>query len=121
MSLNLPGVRLGDLRHVVTLQRVTRAKNATTGNDTETWADWKDVRAAIMPSSGREFFSGRQVVEERSTMMAMYYQPINAADYRVKYTDPKNEQTRIYGIRSITAALETRGLMMLACEEIDPA
>lgn len=120
MALNTPGVRLGEMRHVVTIQRVTRTKSGSTGNDSENWLPWKTVRAAIRPSGGREFFSGRQVVSEASAMLAMWYQPINAADYRITYADPKNEETRTYGIRGITTADETRGLMILSCEEIDP-
>lgn len=107
------------MRHKVVIETVTRTKNATTGNDTETWATWKTVRARILPAGGREYFSGRQVVGEASMVLEMYYQPINVADYRISYADPKNNQTRVLGIRSITTPEEYRGFMVLACDDID--
>jgi len=120
MGLNYPGVRTGDLRHIVVIEQVTRAKDES-GNDSETWADYEQLRAAIRPTSGREYFSGRQVVAEASSLLVMYYRPINAADYRVRYDDPKSNQVRYYGIRAVVTPDETRGFMALFCDEVDPA
>ncbi len=120
MGLNYPGVRTGDLRHIVVIEQVTRTKDAS-GNDTETWADYEQLRAAIRPTSGREYFSGRQVVSEASTMLVMYYRSINAADYRVRYDDPKNNRARYFGIRAVVVPDEMRGFMALMCDEVDPA
>lgn len=119
MGLNIPAVRTGDMRHVLKIEQRTFTKDSD-GNDTETWAEHATVRAAMRPTSGREYFSGRQVVAEASTVITTWYQPINGANYRVIYDDPKNSQTRIFGIRAIITPDEIRGTMLLFCDEVDP-
>lgn len=59
-------MRSGQLRHVVTIEAQTKSQDST-GSIVATWSDFDQVRAAIEPISGREFFSASQIQSSVTT------------------------------------------------------
>lgn len=64
-------IQAGILRHVVKIQEPITTQDEA-GQDTAGFRDlYTDVRAAIVPLSGREFVSARQVVAEVTTRITI--------------------------------------------------
>jgi SPP1 family predicted phage head-tail adaptor len=79
-------MRIGDLRHRVTLQSATLAPDGMGGN-TATWAHVADVYAAIWPTSAKEQVAGGQTSLEVIHRVRIRYRLNLKASWRLKYGD----------------------------------
>lgn len=65
------------LPHLITVERVTRAKSAS-GNDEETWAPvpgFTRIPGEVLPGRASEFFAARQVQATATAEIKLWYQP----------------------------------------------
>lgn len=67
--------RAGQLRHLVTIERLTAGSPQQTGSGEpdESWATFAIVRASIEPLEGRELFSAQAVNNEVTVRIRMWY------------------------------------------------
>lgn len=75
----------GRLKHKVAIQRRLES-DGTTGQVEERYEDWINVRAAIDPISGREFFAAAQVQAEITTKITIRYRAGVHETMRVVHT-----------------------------------
>lgn len=104
-------MRAGELRHRVTLQSVTVARDAV-GGTTETWTDQATVWAAIEPLRGREYWDAAQVAAEATYRVRMRYRAGVSPEMRLTY------QGRTLEIESVTSPDERRRELELICREV---
>ncbi len=67
-------LKAGDLRHRVTIERLTSSQNTSTGDVTESWVTFATVWAAIAPLSARDFVAAQAAqskVSARLTIRAL--------------------------------------------------
>jgi SPP1 family predicted phage head-tail adaptor len=109
-------MRIGRLRHRVTLQRRTGAANAF-NEPTDTWTDIATVSAGVEPISGREYFAAQQVQSEVSHRVTIrYLAGVNPKD-RIVWTDPATDVARYFDIRAVLDRDERHREMQLMCVE----
>lgn len=65
-------MRAGELRHRVTIQQFTAARDAV-GGETKTWSDLATVYAAALPISGREYVALRQAQSDITIRFRLRY------------------------------------------------
>jgi SPP1 family predicted phage head-tail adaptor len=65
-------MRAGRLRHVITIQRATVARDSV-GNVTTSWADLAARRAYVEPQHGAEFFAGSERHANMTVKIVMRY------------------------------------------------
>jgi SPP1 family predicted phage head-tail adaptor len=92
-------MRAGKMRHLVTIQRQTGARD-TTGNETDTWSTFATVWVHIEPyvgsaRAGREEFAGNQMVGLDYTRFHLRYLAGLAPKDRILYG------TRIFDIQAV--------------------
>ena len=92
-------MRIGDLRHRVTIQKLITETNEN-GFETEVWIDLKtNVWASVSNLSGREFWAAKAVQSENTVEFGIRYaqfvESMDSRTYRIKHG------TRIYNITSI--------------------
>lgn len=75
-------MRSGTLRHMIALQSATKAENDY-GEDTETWADYAQTYAAVVPLRGSEFYKAQQVNAEITINVIIRYRDDVKASHRV--------------------------------------
>ena len=106
-------MRIGPLRHRVTLQSQSVTQSAT-GAITKTWSDVATVWAQINPQSGKQFFEQVTNHEEvYSRIIIRYGTNVNSIDntWRVKYG------TRIFEIEAVINWDEKDRMFTLAVRE----
>jgi SPP1 family predicted phage head-tail adaptor len=65
-------MEIGDLRHRVTIQKLTTAVNEN-GFEIETWEDFKTVWAAVGNLHGREYYAAAAVQAENTVKFTVRY------------------------------------------------
>jgi SPP1 family predicted phage head-tail adaptor len=104
-------MRAGELRHSVSLQRVTETQSES-GEITETWTTLATVRAAVEPLEGREQYLAQAVHATATTRVRLrYYAGLTAKDRVLFGTRPLN-------ILGITDPDERHRELILLCEEV---
>jgi len=77
-------MRAGELRHRLTFQSVTRARNAEM-EFVETWADYITVWGAVLPNAGRKYYEALQANAEVSGEVRVRYRSDIDATMRIKH------------------------------------
>ena len=103
-------MRAGRLRHRLTFQMPTKAKNAM-GEWYETWATWATVWGSIEPNSGKKYFEGMQANSEVQGKIVIRYRMGVKPIMRVKYGN------RYFNIISIVHPQERRKELDLMYKE----
>ncbi len=67
-------MRLGPLRHLLTIQTDEGTERNSVGEHVEDWQPWGEAWASIEPLSGREIESALQVAPRVTTKVTMRYQ-----------------------------------------------
>jgi len=104
-------MRIGDLRHRITLQKAERARDSYGGEQLQ-WADFAKVWAAIYPLQGREYFAAQQINAEVSTKIVIRY---------IKGVEPTmrvNFENRNFEIISVIHVAERKKELQLMCKEV---
>ena len=66
-------MRIGALRHRVSLQKLEHVQNQTTGEMGESWVQVKKLYARVEPLSAREFIAAQQENSEVSARITIRY------------------------------------------------
>lgn len=103
-------MRIGDLRHRVTLQYQTRASDSM-GGATISWVDAATVFAGIWPVSAKEQVAGSQQTMEVTHRIRMRYRLNLKASWRLKFG------TRYFAIVSVVNPNERGKMLDLLCKE----
>ena len=103
-------MRLGPLRHRVTIQLEERNEDGY-GGHTPTWRDLDTVFASVEPLSGQEAVVARQLQDTVTHKVVMHYRSGIKAAMRVKFG------TRIFNIREVRNPGERNQRLELRCEE----
>lgn len=104
-------MRAGDLRHTITIQRVTETTDDL-GQPVQVWTDVATVRAAVEPLTGRELYAAQAVhAEAQCNVRIRYISGITTKD-RVKYG------SRYLNILSVIDQMERHRELVLLCSEV---
>jgi SPP1 family predicted phage head-tail adaptor len=103
-------MRIGDLRHRVTLQSATLTPDGM-GGDTAVWGDVATVCAAIWPTSAREQIEGGQTSLEITHRVRIRYRLNLRASWRLKFGN------RYFSIVSVVNPNERGAMLDLLCKE----
>ena len=103
-------MRIGDLRHRIELQSVTRTADGM-GGFTESWATVSTVWAAIWPNAAKEVLENQQLGLNVTHRIRIRYHATVTAAWRIKFG------TRYFNIVSILNPNEQNRLLDLICEE----
>lgn len=108
------GVRIGDLRHRVTLQDYTITR-ASTGEDAKAWFDVATVWAGIepLPTRWREYFIAQQTVNEVTVAVTLRYR--SELKPRMRFA----HQGRHLYIESIVNLGEENRFLQVFCSEVE--
>lgn len=74
----------GEFRHRITIQKMSKIKNDY-GELLDTWVDFLEVRAAIYPLSGKEFFAAETTNNEITHKINIRYVPGITSAMRIKF------------------------------------
>ena len=77
-------MRIGDLKHRITIQAPTRVPDGM-GNTDNTWTDRATIYAAIWPVSAKEQVASMGVVMTMSHRIRIRYRSDIKSDWRLKY------------------------------------
>ena len=108
-------MRAGRLRHIISVEKITESRNDF-GEAIKTWSDYlTDVRAAIEPINGREYFAQDSRHAEVSTRIRLRYVAGITNKMRVKFG------TRYYNIVSVILPKERAcaELILMTVEDVD--
>lgn len=103
-------MRIGQLRHRITLQSKTATQDAY-GAETVTWKNEKEVHASVDSLNGREYFLAQQMQSEVTHKIRFRYIPGLTPAWRVKWG------TRIFDIKSAINPEEKNSEWILMCKE----
>jgi len=103
-------MRAGELRHKITLQQPTRARNSFNEFET-THTDVADVWAAIEWGSGRRYLEASQLNSEIQGVIRIRYRSDIQPEWRIKY------RSRYIQILSIINFYERDRELWLNCKE----
>ena len=102
-------MRIGRLRHRVTIQTSEAVRDSYGGQTTE-WVDEKTVWASIEPLRGEERFLAQQVTASTTTKIVMRYRPLST-DQRIKHGET------IYDIQSVIDPEKRHEMLEVMCTE----
>ena len=68
-------MRLGPLRHPLLIERPIQIQDATTGDLTESWETFAEVKGSIEPLSAREFIAAKATQAEYTSRIRIRYIP----------------------------------------------
>lgn len=108
-------MRAGELRHRITLQRATEARDSF-GQAVKTWSDVATVWASVEPLRGREFLDARQLQREISAHITIRWRDDVDAGMRVRWTDPAGT-AHLYDIEAVLPDATHRRVLTLMCVE----
>lgn len=103
-------VRIGDLRHRVTLESSTVTRDGF-GGEVVTWSEEFTAWAAVEPLAGREYHDGRRAEAEVSTRIRIRYRAGVLPGWRVTWGDHS------YDIQSVIERESRRRELWLMCLE----
>ena len=104
-------MRIGVLRHRISLQEKTQAANAY-GEPVEDWTTTKTVWGSVEPLRGNEYLSGRALSQVVDTRIRIRYYPDVSSEWRVTW----NGHT--YDIESVVNPRQLNKEMELMCTEV---
>ena len=109
-------MRGGDLRHRLTFQTFTQAKNTATGALVETWANTFTCWGSISPLSGRELVAGQAVQSSISHTIIVRYRsefaiPKAVAAMRIVYG------SRVFNAKASLNTDERKQMVTIMAEE----
>lgn len=104
-------MRIGDLRHRITLQKAERIRDSYGGEQLQ-WVDFARVWAAIYPLNGREYLAAQQINAEVSTKIVIRYLKGVEPTMRVNFKD------RYFEILSVIHMAERKKELQLMCKEV---
>lgn len=106
----------GELRHRITIQRLSNTQNyygEIAINTNKTWTDVVTVRAGIYPISGKEFFSAETVNSEITHKVKIRYIKGLTSNMRIKFGD------RYFQIISPPINFQEKNIeLQLLCKEL---
>ncbi len=105
-------MRAGLLRHLVTLEQRTDARDAY-GEPLDAWTPYATVRAEIQPLNGREYFAAAAEASEVTTRIRIRYVTGLTTALRVRFHGLAGE--KIYNIVSIIDPDERHRELVLMC------
>lgn len=77
-------INAGDFRHPITIQKLDKVRNGY-GELIETWIDFLDIRAAIYPLSGKDFFAAETTNSEVTHKINIRYVEGITSAMRIKF------------------------------------
>jgi SPP1 family predicted phage head-tail adaptor len=105
-------MRIGDLRHIISLQHQTKTPDGI-GGFTTTWTDAATgIFAAIWPVSAKEQVQSEQMTMTVTHRIRMRYRRVLKPDWRAKYGN------RYFSIVSIINQNEKNKMLELLCREV---
>lgn len=104
-------INAGKYRHVIEIEKLDKHKNKY-GEPTNKWIEFLQVRAAIYPISGREFFSAEKVNSEVTHKINIRYIKGLTPDMRIKFGD------RLFSIISIINFQERNTELQILAKEL---
>lgn len=90
-------MRIGKLRHRVTLQKVARVRDMATGGWRDAWVDHDKVWAGVEPLSAREFIAAQASQSEVTARIQIRYRSDVDATMRILY------RGKVYNIHGVLA------------------
>lgn len=106
-------VRAGQMRHLIDIEEVTETRT-TSGAVTEVWAVFKNVRAEIIPVSGKEYFAAQTTNAQNTTKFNIRY--VEGINTKMRIV----HKTRIYDIHSIINYKErSRSMTLMGVEYVE--
>lgn len=109
-------MRIGPLRHRVTLQSPGETQSAT-GAMTKTWTNVATVWAQLTPNSGRAFFEAQQEQSEISIRVIIRYSSVVKAVDNTWRVQIDQSPLRYLNIDSVTNFQERDRMLSLDCSE----
>lgn len=104
-------INAGKYRHVIVIEKLDKNKNKY-GEPTNKWIEFLQVRAAIYPISGREFFLAEKVNSEVTHKINIRYIKGLTPDMRIKFGD------RLFSIISIINFQERNTELQILTKEL---
>ena len=104
-------VRTGELRHRVTIQENTPARDSL-GQAVSSWTDLEKRWAQVLPLAGRELEIARQVNAQISHQITMRHGSSVTAEHRIKYG------SRTFNVNSVVTEGERDRRTVCMCTEI---
>lgn len=101
----------GRLRHKISIEKVTETINDA-GEVTESWGEFANIWAQIMPLVGKEYWSSRQVESEVTGKIRIRYLPGVTPKMRI------NSNNRIYNIEAVINIEERNMETVLLVSEV---
>lgn len=80
-------IKIGDLRHRLTIQKLEKVKDPVSGELKEEWTEFATVWGSVEDLAGREFFDAQQVNAEITTRVKIRYLKGIKATMRIIYDD----------------------------------
>lgn len=106
-------VKLGALRHRITVQASARSSSAT-GARTESWQDVATAWAEIKPHAARELSAADNRYQETSHQITLRFRPGIGRKQRVLFG------SRVFQIETVINSMERNRWLHLLCKEITP-
>lgn len=103
-------MKIGKLRHRVTIEQVTEAQD-TDGSVIETWSAFAIGQASIEPISGREYFAAQSTQADVTHRVSLRYLPGITPKMRVTFG------SRVFDILSVINVDERNRELQLMCRE----
>lgn len=111
-------MRIGKLRHRITLKAPVRTANDL-GEEVITYpAATAVVRAEVLDHSGREYLASREAHAETTAKIRIRYRADVDVDWRVVFDPGGNARVRTYDIKHIADFAGRRREQHLLCDEI---
>jgi SPP1 family predicted phage head-tail adaptor len=103
-------VKIGKLRHSITIEQVAEAQDSD-GSIIETWSSFAAVQASIGPISGREYFAAQSMQADVTHRISLRFIAGVIPKMRAKYG------SRIFDILSVINVDERNRELQLMCRE----
>ena len=110
-------MKIGELRHRVTIQEKTVSIDAY-GGEVVTWSTVVTVWAAVEPLSGREFLEGRRQENEINYRIRIRYREGLTPSMRVVWGSTTSGGARAFDIEAVIERASGRREIWLMCREI---
>ena len=105
-------MRIGSLRHYVTLRTYTKSRDAY-GAEVETWEDFASTWASVEPLIGREYLAAKQVSAEVTHKIRMRYMPGVLPTMTIVWGDREFEIVSVLNVEE-----RGREILIMATEDV---
>ncbi|MDU5108893.1 MAG: phage head closure protein [Clostridium sp.] len=104
-------INSGEFRHLIIIQKLDKSRNEY-GEVIEEWIDFLEIRAAIYPLSGKDFFSAETLNSEVTHKINIRYVDGVTSAMRVKFWD------RYFEITSPPINFQEKNILLqIMCKE----